>query len=306
MSNNRISSDTVDLCYGCHLSLRGGYAQASKQAIQLQEQAGLGCYQYFSKNPRSLSVKAGFESDALSARGYGEKYNIRSVAHTPYPTNLAVDADESPELFRATVQSLLNDLMIAEACGSVGAVVHFGAYKGSRVAADKAVLRGYENIIRTLNTVLNVWSGQALLLIENQAGNHGGMGATLEELVQIRKLSSCPSAVGFCFDTCHAYASGLWNPSETKALLSQGNALDYWSHVHAVHLNDARDGYASRKDRHANVGQGCIGMEAFDQLLSTDEMQGKMFILETPGDGNGRHNSEWEALRHGLGRREKR
>ncbi|MFW5435634.1 deoxyribonuclease IV [Paenibacillus apiarius] len=303
MNNSGINNGSAALCYGCHLSLRGGYAQATQQAIQLQEQAGLGCYQYFSKNPRSLSVKTGFEADALAARGYGEKYNIRSVAHTPYPTNLAVDADEAPELFRATVQSLLNDLMIAEACGSVGAVVHFGAYKGSRAGADKAVLRGYENIIRTVNTVLSVWSGQALLLIENQAGNHGGMGVALEELVQIRKLSSRPASIGFCFDTCHAFASGLWNPAETKTLLSNGSALDYWSHVHAVHLNDSRDGYASRRDRHANVGQGCIGMEAFERLLSADELQGKMFILETPGDGNGRHDSEWETLRQGLGRR---
>ena len=81
-----------------------------------------------------------------------------------------------------TVDSLKNDLMIAEACGSLGIVVHFGHLK------SQDVLEGYQNIIRCMNDVLASWAGRAKLLIENQAGDHGAMGMTLEECVKVDSL----------------------------------------------------------------------------------------------------------------------
>ena len=66
--------------------------------------------------------------------------------------------------YQLTVDSLKNDLMIAEACGSLGIVVHFGHLK------SQDILEGYQNIIRRMNDVLSSWTGRAKLLIENQAG----------------------------------------------------------------------------------------------------------------------------------------
>lgn len=288
--------------YGCHLPLRGGYAHAAQLAVQLQQAVGVRSYQYFSKNPRGLSVKSGFETDAQTARNICRQHGIESIAHTPYPTNLAVDAARSPEKFQLTVQSLLNDLMIAEACGSVGIVVHFGSYKGGAGASatDAEKLHSYENIIVTLNTVLSVWNGHAKLLIENQAGNHGGLGATFEELVSIRRLSNFPDKIGFCFDTCHAYASGLWNPSATNEMLEAGSCHDYWNHVQAVHLNDSREAYGSKQDRHANLGQGYIGADSIAILLRSKELEHCMFVLETPGDASGGHGQEWMFIQNIL------
>ena len=79
-----------------------------------------------------------------------------------------------------TALSLLNDLDIAESCGSLGVVVHFGIHKG------RDPLEGYRLMIATLDCITDRWDGSCRLLIENQAGNHGSMGMTLEELIQIR------------------------------------------------------------------------------------------------------------------------
>lgn len=68
----------------------------------------------------------------------------------------------------------------------------------------------------------SLWNGRTKLLIENQAGNHGNEGMTLEELVKVRELSRFPEKIGFCFDTCHAFASGIWNPQHTEELLERG------------------------------------------------------------------------------------
>lgn len=298
MAPNKNESRHAARAFGCHLPLRGGYAHAARLAVQLQQEAGVRSYQFFSKNPRGLSIKSGYEADAQTAREICLEHGIQSIAHTPYPTNLAVDASRSPEKFQLTVQSLLNDLMIADACGAVGIVVHFGSYKGisSTPATDAEKLSCYENIIVTLNTVLSVWNGRAKLLIENQAGNHGGLGATLEELVSIRQFSQYPDKIGFCFDTCHAYASGLWNPSATNELLMAGNRHDFWKHVHAVHLNDSREPYRSKQDRHVNLGQGYIGIDGFTELLRAKELERSMFVLETPGDASGGHMQEWKLI----------
>ena len=93
--------------------------------------------------------------------------------------------------FHATVASIRNDLHIADACGSVGTVVHFGHLKSDQP------LEGYQNLIHCLDTVLEDWNGQAKILLENQAGDHGPMGTTMEEMIQIRKLSQYPEHIAF-------------------------------------------------------------------------------------------------------------
>ncbi|MGO4376441.1 TIM barrel protein, partial [Paenibacillus sp. MCAF20] len=140
---------------------------------------------------------------------------------TPYPTNLSVEDQEMQEI---TIRSLKNDLDIADACGSIGVVVHFGKYKGT---GDP--LTGYKLMINMINNVLMNYKGKTLLLIENNAGQGGKMGITLEELVQIRKLTDYPELIGYCLDTCHAFASGLWTGHNWAELVEKGTQLEYFT-----------------------------------------------------------------------------
>ena len=137
-----------------------------------------------------------------AANAFCHQHGIESVAHAPYPTNPAV---HDPARREMVVQSLLNDLIIAEACGSIGVIVHFWRIITQLSTACKGI-----NMIRCLNHVLAQWDGKAQLLIENEAGGHGPMGTRIEELTQIRDLVERPEQMGFCFDTCHAFQSGEW------------------------------------------------------------------------------------------------
>lgn len=266
---------------GCHVSIRGGYAGAAKTAWQM----GASSFQYFPKNPRSLSVKAFDRTDAAACKRFCAEAGIDSIAHTSYPTNLAVD---EPDSYQLMVRSVLNDLDIAEACGSIGLVVHFGHYKGK--VADP--LYGYQLMIRALDDILGQWSGNALLLIENMAGQGNPMGMSMEELVQIRQLVAYPELIGFCLDTCHAFASGLWQGSDWPAVVQKGRELAFVQHVKAIHLNDSLYPTGSRRDRHANIGKGYIPQDGLQQLLATPEWQGLPLILETPRPAHGTHREE--------------
>jgi deoxyribonuclease-4 len=264
---------------GSHVSIRKGYLEAAKTALHI----GARAYQYFPKNPRSLALKTFDRSDAEACAKFCRAHDLLSIAHAPYPTNLAVDDKVQRQVI---IQSILNDLSIVEACGSVGLVVHFGKYKG------KDPLQGYKNSLQCLNEVLSEWSGNALILIENQAGEGTRMGTTFEEFVQIRSLAAYPEQIGFCFDTCHAFASGLWTEDNWLEIVARGEELDYFAHLKAVHLNDSMFPSGSYRDRHANVGKGFIGQERMAQFLKTSYMQSIPIVLETPESHGFTHQDE--------------
>lgn len=266
---------------GCHVSIRDGYLGAAKHAVH----QGALAYQYFPKNPRSLAVKAFDERDAQACKQYGHEHGLLSVAHTPYPTNLSVD---DRALYQLTVQSLLNDLEIAEACGSIGVVVHFGQFKGKH----QDPLYGYIRMIEMLNEVLAKWDGDALLLIENNAGQGSRMGTTLEELTQVRSLIAEPQKIGFCLDTCHAFASALWQGDNWTEVEEHARYLDYLAHVKVIHLNDSMYPHQSFRDRHANLGKGYIPEAGIRALFATPEFQQLPFILETPHPAGKTHQEE--------------
>lgn len=269
---------------GSHVSIRNGYKVAAQTAVRIGAEA----YQYFPKNPRSLSVKTFDRKDAEQCAAFCKENGILSIAHAPYPVNLSV---EGKEMRQALQLSLANDMEIAEACGSVGLVVHFGKYRGHDP------LEGYKLMIDMLNRLLADWEGELLLLIENNAGQGGRMGITLEELVQVRKLASCPEKIGFCLDTCHAFASGLWDGKNWPDVEFQGKGLDYFQHLKAIHLNDSVYGYASFRDRHANVGKGKIGLEGMAQFLQSTELRGLPVVLETPDSAGYTHQDEIRFIR---------
>ncbi|MFC0270461.1 deoxyribonuclease IV [Metabacillus herbersteinensis] len=217
-----------------------------------------------------------------------------SVAHTPYPTSLTPSSAKK----ELTIQSLQNDLEIADACGSVGVVVHFG----SDVSGNDP-LESYQLMIEMLNTVLLEWEGECKILLENLASKQGSIGTTLEELVQIRNLSDQSEKIGFCLDTCHAFASGLWTGGNWRDLLANGTSLGYFQEVKAIHLNNSKYPSGEGKDRHANIFKaGYIKEAQIEELVSTPILMDIPFILETPSDKGVSHGEEIGMLYEKWGR----
>ncbi|MBY0146188.1 deoxyribonuclease IV [Neobacillus niacini] len=272
------------MIFGCHVSIRNGYSGAAKRAASF----GAGAFQYFPKNPRSLSVKDFDQGDAESCKEFCQENGIVSVAHTPYSTSLT-PAEDKKEL---TIASLLNDLEIADSCGSIGVVVHFG----SQISKTDP-LASYHLMLEMLNSVLSLWKGDCLLLIENNAGTKGALGTTFEELVQIRNLAEYPEKIGFCLDTCHMFASGLWTGENTDEFFSKGQELDYFEHLRIIHLNNSKYPTGSKKDRHANIFQnGLIRDEFLKDIVTSSILKHIPFVLETPDDEGITHKEEISLL----------
>jgi len=272
---------------GSHVSTRGGYREAAVHAAAI----GGDCFQYFPKNPRTLQPKAFDRGDAEKCAVWCRERGILSIAHGPYPVNPSSEGESAKKMALCT----LNDLQIAEACGSIGVVVHFGTFKGSDP------LQGYRNMLQWINSVTGLWQGRALILLENQAGDHGPMGTTPEELVQIRSLADHPDKIGFCLDTCHLYASGQWKEGRWTDFAERSRKLGFWENVRAIHLNDSRYPSGSHKDRHAAIGEGQIGPEQFSELLATPELKSVPLIMETPAGADGTHREQVKRVRRWSG-----
>lgn len=265
--------------FGSHISIRDGYLGAAHHATKI----GAKSFQYFPKNPRSLSVKEFDRRDANECARYCKDHDLLTIAHTPYPTNLVADEDQ----IKLVMDSLLNDLEIANVCGSIGVVVHFGVLKNTANP-----LEGYQRMIGTLNDVLSRWEGEALLLLENNAGKSGPTGTRIEELVQVRQLTEHPDKIGFCLDTCHLFASGVWDGDNWSEIETKGIELGYFEQLKAVHLNNSAYPTRSMKDRHANIPYGKIKVKQMKEFLSSPVYRDIPFVLETPHESHFSHVDE--------------
>ena len=55
----------------------------------------------------------------------------------------------------------------------------------------------------------------------------------------------------------------------------------------AVHLNDSKNPFESHKDRHEKIGEGSLGLAAFERIVTHPALTGLPFYLETPNELDG-------------------
>ncbi|MDR6224853.1 deoxyribonuclease IV [Desmospora profundinema] len=269
---------------GCHISVAKGLHKASRRADEL----GAASFQVFTKNPRGLRPKKIDYKDAEKGVALCRERGITLVAHTPYITNLSTP---KADLHEVTVRSIKEDLHIAETYGAVGAVVHCGKHVG------EGVEYGTRRMVETLNEILAEYEGSTRLLLENTAGQGSELGLAIEDLVKIREATDHPEKIGFCFDTCHAFAAGVWNEESFDDLVRTMEETGYLKQLVAIHFNDSKAPYNSRKDRHEKIGQGEIGSSALSLFLRCDRFEGLPVILETPVDDETEYAEEMNYLR---------
>jgi deoxyribonuclease-4 len=215
-------------------------------------------------------------------------HQLSLICHTPYITNLSTP---DPGLQEATIRSIREDLAIAEAYGALGAVVHCGKHVGE--GEDYGIRR----MIETLNLILAEVEVGAKLLLENTAGQGSELGLAMETLVKIRNATDYPDKIGFCFDTCHGFAAGVWNGERFDDWLEEAKNTGYLEHLAAIHFNDSKAPFGSHKDRHEKIGQGEIGAAALQKFLQAEALEHLPFILETPVQSEDEYRDEIQYLR---------
>jgi deoxyribonuclease-4 len=257
---------------GAHVSTAGGL----DKAVGRGEELGCNAIQIFNQSPRMWKPTDYGEEDFAAFREAIDGSAIESVIiHAVYLINCATP---DKELAGKSKDSLTHALRIGDAIGADGVVLHPGARKDSEPAP--AMKRAGKLIRAALDD-----SDGCPVLIEQMAGHKGILGCTFEEVATITEAAGGGDRVGLCLDSCHMFVSGYdirteESLSEVIAEIDSALGID---RLAALHINDSKVPFGSKKDRHEDLGRGEIGDRSLSVFLSEPAFEGLPATLETPG-----------------------
>lgn len=264
----------MTLHIGCHLSASKGYTHMVKEALEL----GADTFQFFTRNPRGGSAKAIDEADiAAFLKIAHEKELFRIMAHAPYTLN-PCSADERTKEFAHMVME--DDLLRMEYTPDNYYNFHPGSHVGQGVET------GIELTSSLLNKVLKP-EQTTVVLLETMAGKGSEIGRTFEELRQIIDRVELKDKLGACLDTCHVYDAGYDIVNDLDGVLAEFDKIIGLDRLYAIHLNDSKNPFLSRKDRHEKIGQGTLGLNTITKVINHPLLRHLPFFLETPNEPEG-------------------
>ncbi len=256
---------------GCHLSPSAGFLAMGQTAQAI----GATTFQFFTRNPRGSKAKVIDPADAaalmefMSVSGFGPV-----VAHAPYTIN-PCSKDERTREF--ALQTMVDDLQRIEHLPGNYYNFHPGSHTGLGTETGIAL------IADTLNAILTPHQHTTVLL-ETMAGKGTEIGGRFEELRAILDRVELTDRMGVCLDTCHVSDAGYDIVNDLDGVLTEFDRVIGLSRLRAIHINDSLNPLGAHKDRHARIGEGFIGTEAFGRIINHPALRHLPFVLETPNE----------------------
>jgi deoxyribonuclease IV len=256
---------------GAHVSVAGGTPNAPARAAALDAAV----MQVFTKQPNRWAERLVDDDEAAAFRAARADHGIHTVAaHDSYLINLA---SPDPALRRKSLASFTAEVRRCEDLGIEFIVSHPGN------ATDGDAARGLAQNADAISEALDAVPGSVRVLLEGTAGTGTALGATFEELAELvtRVGDRHPQRVGVCLDSCHLWAAG-YDVRQVADLLERFDTVVGLRHLRLMHLNDSVAPFDSRRDRHADIGQGTIGDEGFAALMRHPSLRAVPKVIETP------------------------
>jgi deoxyribonuclease-4 len=235
--------------------------------------------QFFLGDPQGWKApEVAYEGGAPALRTAAEARGVDLYVHAPYRLNVATTNNRIRIPSRKLLQEHIDG---AAEIGAKALIVHAGHVLQSD---DPAI--GFDNWRKCADRL----DMKLPVLIENTAGGENAMARRLDRITRLWDAVG-DSGLGFCLDTCHAFAGGIELTDVVARVLAITGRIDL------VHANDSRDAFDSGADRHANLGEGSIGAEA---ICDVAQAAGVSVVVETPGGADGQ-GADIAILRKRLG-----
>ena len=276
------------LTIGCHMSVAKGFEKMGLTAIKI----GANTLQFFTRNPRGSKAKELDQKDIAAFRLLMNEHHFGKIlAHAPYTLNPASSNGHTREF---ALETLRDDLIRMESLPGNYYNFHPGSHVGGGVQT------GIDLISDALNQILFP-NQSTIVLLETMAGKGSEIGGSFQELRRIIDGVELQEKLGICLDTCHVSDGGYDIAGRLDQVLEEFDHVIGLSRLKAVHLNDSLNPLGSHKDRHANIGKGTLGLEAFERMINHPVLRDLPFYLETPNndDGHGEEIALLKSLYHG-------
>lgn len=276
------------LTIGCHMSVAKGFEKMGLTAVKI----GANTLQFFTRNPRGSKAKELDQKDIAAFRLLMNEHHFGKIlAHAPYTLNPASSNGHTREF---ALETLRDDLIRMESLPGNYYNFHPGSHVGGGVQT------GIDLISDALNQILFP-NQSTIVLLETMAGKGSEIGGSFQELRRIIDGVELQDKLGICLDTCHVSDGGYDIAGRLDQVLEEFDHVIGLSRLKAVHLNDSLNPLGSHKDRHANIGKGTLGLEAFERMINHPVLRDLPFYLETPNDddGHGEEIALLKSLYHG-------
>ena len=245
------------------------------RAVEIEAEA----VQVFVANPRGWAAPAadpaGDEAFRLACAASG----LAVFVHAPYLINFG---SPTAETLTKSSAALAFSLRRGAAIGAAGVVVHAGSAVGE-LRWTEAMAQVRSHLVPLLDDLDQLGDlTPPRLLIEATAGGGGALAFDIDSIAGYLEAVD-DDRVGLCIDTCHLHAAGhdLSTAARMRAAFTDLTRAVGADRIGLVHVNDSRDPAGSRRDRHAAIGQGTIGTDAFGGLFATPSLRGVALIVET-------------------------
>ena len=263
---------------GAHMSIAGGVSKAVERAML----HGCEALQIFTKNASRWANPPLDPAEVRRFRDALERTGVTpAVSHASYLINLATT---DPALRQLSIDAFVDELDRAHALGLLGVVIHPGTCTAGEI--DDA-LRLIADAVRVAFRARP--RRKTMVLFEHTAGQGRTLGHRFEHLAAIIEALDGSPRAGVCLDTCHLLASGydITTANGYRETFDAFHRIVGIERLRVFHANDSKRPCGSRVDRHAHIGDGCLGLEPFRRLLHDRRFAGLPLLIETEKSTDG-------------------
>ncbi|HEX7494161.1 MAG TPA: deoxyribonuclease IV [Bacteroidales bacterium] len=259
---------------GAHVSASGGVENAPVNANLI----GAKAFALFTKNQRQWFSNPLSKASIKAFRDNCEKYDYKQFQILPHDSYLINLGHPDKELLEKSRASFLDEMQRCEQLGLDRLNFHPGSHLNS-ISEEESLSRMAESINIALDKTKGVTA-----VIENTAGQGTNLGYKFDHIRFIIDKVEDKSRVGICIDTCHAYTSGynIKSPEGFAETFSLFDKIVGFNYLRGMHINDSKKEYATRVDRHDNIGKGFLGEDVFRMIMNDSRFDNMPLILETP------------------------
>jgi deoxyribonuclease-4 len=258
---------------GAHVSIAGGFFKAIKEGTEI----GCTAIQIFTKSNRQWQSKPIADNEAQLFIAAQKNSNIKCViAHASYLINLG---SATLDVQKKSFNALVDEIKRCDQLQIPFLILHPGT---AEPASKEETLKSTGLLINqalkeTSNCITTV-------LVETMAGQGKSIGGSFEELAAMINQIDDKKRIGICFDTCHTFAAG-YDFTTTEGYINTFKAFDLvigLKYLKIFHINDSKKEIGLRIDRHENIGEGAIKLNAFSMIMNDPRFINIPKILETP------------------------
>ncbi len=268
-----MKKNAAELLIGAHTSAQGGAYHALLEGVEI----GATTVQLFTRNQRQWAAKPLSEEEIHLFKETLVKTGLKKImSHDSYLINLGSPDSEG---LKKSQKAFKDELIRCQQLGITFLNFHPGA---SLSSSEEECLDKICSSLEHLEDLAD--KGHTRLLLEMTAGQGSCVGHRFEHIAYILEKVHKKIPVGVCIDTCHIFAAGydIRTQKDWDATLEAFDKIVGIKHLHALHVNDSLQPLGSRKDRHAPLGKGKIGLECFKVMMTHPLLREIPKYLETP------------------------